>query len=387
MPTKNIVIVGAGFAGLMTARHLAKHAPKDVCIFLIDQRDRFLFAPRLIDALENPRQDVLEFTVPLAERCKKDGVTFIQARATMINRTMKCVETENGQNLPYDALVLCQGAKTNYYGIPGAEEHSCALKTAGDVTAIGQILESLIEKATQSADDTERRRLLSFVVVGGGASGIESLFAIRNRFTERCRELAPGLTALASFTLIQAGPQILPGFPLKMVNGARQELQKQGVVLLEGQPVSKIEPGRVTTANGNTINAGLVLWAAGISPNKIAIEPVAFMEANGAIQTDRFLHVEPNVFAAGDVISYQERNVIIPKNAQTAMLMAERLADNVLRTLDGRELLPFHYTSKGNLLTLGKTGYVEVKGFAFKTRLTSAIRDLFYRFRQWQITA
>lgn len=387
MPEKSIVIVGAGFAGLMTARKLAKKKPQDVRITLIDQRDRFLFAPRLIDALDDPKTDVLKFTVPLAEQCQKDGITFVQGRVTMINRTKKCVELEGGQDFPYDALVLCQGAKTNFYGNVSAEQFSFTLKTIEDAARINARIDELINAAKQSADDTERRKMLSFVVVGGGASGIESMFAIQNRFQLRCKELAPGLMNLASYTLIQAAPQILTGFPLKMVNGARQEMQKQGITLLEGQPVAKVDADSVTTASGTMIHTSLVIWAAGIMPNKLAIEPAAFMDANGGILTDRYLHVEANVFAAGDVVSYQERNVTIPKNAQTAMTMAVRLADNVLRSLNGQELMPFHYKNKGNLLTLGHTGYVEVSGVSVKTMLAPFIRNLFYRYRQWQITA
>lgn len=387
MPEKQIVIVGAGFAGLMTARRLAKRAPQGAHITLIDQKDRFLFVPRLIDALNDPRTDVLRFTVPLVERCTKDGVAFVQGRVTMINRRKKCVELEGGQTFPYDALVLCQGAKTNYYGIVGAQEHSCALKTTEDLACIVSKIDELINDAKQLADDAARRKKLSFVVVGGGASGIESLFALQNRFLSRCRDMAPGLANLAAFTLIQAAPQILPGFPLKMVNGARQELKRHGITLLEGEPVSNVEADRVTTVNGKTIDCGLVIWAAGIAPNKLAIDPVAFMDPAGGILTDRYLRVEPNVFAAGDVVNYQEHNVIIPKNAQTAMHMAVKLADNVLRSLDGRELLPFSYHNKGNLLTLGQTGYVDVQGIVAKTGLTPLIRDLFYRYRQWQIAA
>jgi len=385
MPEKHIVIVGAGFAGLLTARKLVKRVPAGTLVTLIDRNDRFLFAPRLIDALAESSRPPSSYSAPLGALCQRDGIRFIQGTVIAVDRRTRSIKLESGTPEPFDILVLCQGAKINHYGIPGAQEHTCALKTTDDIACIVGEIEALLKKATQAPTDAMQRALLSFVIIGGGASGIESAFALKERFTELATKLAPTLSKFASFTVIQAAPQILPGFPLRTVEGARRELRANGFTLIEGLPVTQIDEDSVTTADGSKRMSGFVLWAAGVQPNGIAIEPEAFTDTNGGILTDRFLQVEPHVFAAGDVISYQEKNVVIPKNAQTAMLMAERLAENITRSLQGLPPKAFHYTNKGNLLTLGATGYIDIKGFAFKSRLTPLFRDLFYRYRQWQM--
>ena len=165
-----------------------------------------------------------------------------------------------------------------------------------------------------------------------------------------------------------------------------KECRRQRIRLSIGNLVTGVETGRIITADGSAIDASLILWTAGIEPNRIVLAPEAQADLSGCMFTDRYLQIEPGtVFAAGDAVAYAEYNVTIPKNAQTAMLMATVIAKNVSRALHGLPPRPFRYASKGNLLMTGETGFVDLRFLTLKTRLAPMIRDLFYRYRQRQI--
>ncbi len=203
---------------------------------------------------------------------------------------------------------------------------------------------------------------------------------IRDQLTTR----APQLLEEVSFTLIQGGPQILPGFPLSLVEGVGHELANQGINTLLGDQVAAIYEDRVETTSGNVLATHTVLWAAGIMACPIPTDPV-LAEERGYLAVDRYLKAAPHIFAAGDIVSYKERNVVIPKNAQTAMRMGYVLADNVIRESKQRALSPFTYFSKGNIIALGQTGFMDLRLFTLKTRFASFLRNLFYTLRQREI--
>lgn len=375
---KRIVIVGAGFVGLYAARLLHDQLPRDTHeIALIDAKDHFLFTPRLIDFLQTGEERFLR--IPLSSTAQKMGVRFIQADVIRVDREKKQVflSKETPPSLPYDELVLCQGAKPCFYGIDGAREHALPLKRVEDVTDIHQRLGLLIEQARAG-----KRMVVN--VIGAGPSGVEALCAMREFVrTSDGRAKTPALPNI-EFGLIQAAPQILPGFPLKVVMGTMDALRRMGVRISLAEPVVKVERDAVLTTRWR-IPSDLTIWTAGIEPYPIVIEPNVVHERSGYLTVDRFLRLDERVFAAGDVVMYREGNVTIPKNAQTAMMMARVLVRNVCASLEGRPLTPFHFSSKGNLLLLGETGYVDFRFGSVKTRWTGWIRDRLYRYRFKQI--
>jgi NADH dehydrogenase len=388
MAQLRIVIIGAGFVGLPAARHFRKRLPSAE-ITLIDRKDHFLFTPRLIDLLEREKMGT-EFTANLPAVAKRDGFRFLQGAATMVHREEKMVDvkTEDGktETLPYDAIVLCQGAKPTYFKIPGAETYGLPLKTREDIEAIhAKVAECFT--AAASADPMKAKGLLSFVVVGAGPSGIEALFSLKSYAERYAEKNAPTLKQHLSFAVAQAAPQILPGFLPKIVEHAKNALSRHNVDILEGDPVAKVEEDALTTAVGRRIPFGLLLWCAGIEANSVGMAPETLLDRGGCLMTDRFLRVADHVFAAGDTIVFMDRNVTIPKNAQTAMLMSQTIVENVARTFEKRPLQTFSYHSKGNMLTLGPNdGVLQAGSFVFRTGLARPLRDLFYRYRERQVT-
>ncbi len=386
MANPRIVIVGAGFVGLPTARQLKKRLP-NADVFLIDKKDHFLFTPRLIDLLETPSDKYTPRIAPIAARQK---FTFVQGEARNIDRTKRIVyvKTQDGaaRELGYDALVLCQGAKTTYFKTPGAEAYALPLKVREDVDRIHARVQERFADA-KDADPMRAKALLSFLVVGAGPSGIEALFSLKAYAERYADEHAPTLKQYLSFAVLQAAPQILPGFIPGVVNAAKDALSRHNIDIFEGDPVTNIEPDAVTTAVGRRIPYGVLLWCAGIEANCITMAPETLLDRAGCIVTDQYLHVSDMIFAAGDTVAFADRNVIIPKNAQTAMMMVETITTNVINTLEKKPLVAFHYTSKGNILTLGPNdGVLQLKSLSARSGLARTIRNALYNIRERQIT-
>lgn len=387
----HILIVGAGFVGLSTARRLQKQLPKDTKITVLDSKDHFVFTPRLIDALQNPEYPRTSLRADLRAIAKRDGFTFIQGRVTAIDREQRTVtytvptSSNRIETVSYDVLALCHGAQPCFYGIPGAQEHTLPLKSEEDVRHIHDRVKQALERAAHAKNDEERKQLLTFVVVGAGPSGVEAVCALKTMVEKQCAQNYADLKQHLSWTLMQASPEILPGFPTNLVRQARQALAKQGITVRVGEAATGMNEGQIATATG-TIDAGCALWTAGIEPSHIALMPDIHTDRAGYLPVDGNLSIAPNIFGAGDVILYREGNVVVPKNAQTSIRMAKTLAENILRTITHQSLVPFHYASKGNILTVGNTGFLDLKFLLVQSRLVPFIRNTLYRLRFWQVT-
>lgn len=380
-----IIVIGGGFVGVPTARRLAKAGHK---VTLINPADRFLFTPRLIDALAGVGNPAT-WTEPLTAIAARDGFTFLQATVTDIDRKTQhvtCVDSQGGSHkLPYGAVVMSPGAKTNFYNIPGAETHATCLKSLEDVEKIHQKLQASLQLAINDKRPIARERLLSIIVVGAGPSGVESAVAIKEKLNALCAAEDASLCKLIRVTIIQAAPQILPGFPLRLARKAERILKRSGITVSTHDPVKEVRADGVMTTNLGFLPASMVVWCAGIMPSPLPIRPEVHRDPQGNILVDRSLRVDTHLFAAGDAVLYKENDLIIPKNAQTAMLMASSLATNVHRVMRDRNTKPFHYVSHGTIIWLGRTGILNIKGFIFQSRFVPLLRHIFYLLRFWEV--
>jgi NADH dehydrogenase len=386
----HIVIIGAGFVGLSTARQLRKQKPS-LSITLIDAKDTFLFTPRLIDALQSTDYPREAYRADLRAIAKNEGFTFIQGYVNAIDRAAKKIEyipstsNEVKETLTYDLLVLAQGAQPCFYGLPGVAVQSLPLKTEEDLHHIHDRVRTLLKETDTLTSDQEKKRRLAFAAVGAGPSGVEAICALK-LFTEAlCDSQYPSLKPHLSWTLLQGGPQILPGFPMKLVNGAKTALERQGISVQTGVSVTGMNKGEILTAQ-NSIPANLILWTAGIEGVNLNISPTIQTERGGYLPVDHTFYLAPHIFAAGDTVLYRESNVVIPKNAQTAMQMAKTVTKNIIHTLENRPLVSFRYASKGNIITVGHTGFLDAKYFVLQTRFSLFLRNFLYRLRFWQMT-
>lgn len=384
--TRRVVVVGGGFAGLLTARRLAESHAGRVEVTLISATDRFVFAPRLIDALARHDDVTDKYTASLPDLAKRFAFTFVQGLVSHIDRNSRTVSVATNDAIvpyPYDLLVLAQGAMTAYYNIPGAEEHTLPLKSWDDLSRIHDRINGCIAKAAGAATDEERRTALAFVFVGGGPSGIESAFSVKEYVEDSLKD-RPELLPLVSWTLIQGAPQILSGFPPNMATGAMEELTSHGFKVHVGMSVAAVEREAVRLTNEERIVSGLTLWMAGVAANVVPMTPEIERDGKG-MMVDSTLKIDAHIFAAGDAISFRDKQLLLPKNAQTAMQMADSLAKNLMRELDGQPLKPFRFYNFGSIITLGTTGYLNIGRVAVKFPLALQLRDLFYKIRMRQI--
>lgn len=373
---KRIVIIGAGFAGLLTARNLARRCRADEQVFLIDPKPRFVFTPWLVDVLAGD-MSLDEITHPINEIAQRIGFSFTQGTAKEVVRQERRVIVETAQgvtSLSYDILVLCQGAHTAYYGIPGTQECSLPLKVEEDVGRIQDALKQLLEKGGGTA-----------AVIGGGPTGIETIFSLK-RYAEKLKREKPSLhKATLNLTLCQAAPQILPGFSTRLVEHALEELKRHGIEVSVGDPVARVDDHQILTNSGKRIQSDLTVWAAGIEANAVPVAPEP-ETSHGYLVVDNYMHLGPDIFVAGDVASFRLHNAVVPKTAQAAMQMSGVLTSNVLAALYGRALKPFNIENKGFIITLGTTAVANLMHkVTIKSPLFMTLRNVFYRVRYKQI--
>ena len=262
-----VVIVGGGFAGLSAAAGLAR-APVDV--LLIDRRNYHLFQPLLYQiatASLAPSQIAAPIRVILRHQ---RNVTVLMQRVVGIDRAARQVLTED-RRIGFDYLILATGARHAYFGHDEWEPFAPGLKKIEDATLIRQRVLSAFERAESLHCTAERQRLLTFVVIGGGPTGVEMAGAIaelaRMALARDFRSIDP---AAARIILVEAGPRILPGFAETMSHSAKRQLERLGVEILTGRPVTTCDSGGVTIGGTERIASGCLVWAAGVAASQAA---------------------------------------------------------------------------------------------------------------------
>ncbi len=358
------MIIGGGFTGLTAAQILAKSA----AVTLVSPEEYALFTPRLVDALAGAcaESDVRHSHLLLAQR---HGYTFLRGSIASIDHQARKAFFTDPQRaaLSYDAVVCAQGAETNYFSLTG-KEHVFPLKTWDHLVAI-----------------EERLRVISalphpqIVIVGGGATGIEAAIAVHERL------IALGVAPeRRTITVVQSAPQILPGFLPATVERTKRLFLERGITLRERTAATSVQPSELTLEHGETLPADLCLWASGVKPSPIA--NTSPMDERGNLLPNHYLQLAPQMYAGGDTILYKCGQMIVPKNAQTAMQMGARIAENILREHAQRPLRPYTYRSPGVMLWLGNTSIADLFGWSFASPLFTWMRSLFYRLRWYQIT-
>ena len=258
----HIVILGAGFGGVYTARRLASLAKiGKIEVTIINQTNYFLFTP-LLHEVATGGLSPLSAAEPLREVFRNSGVELVQASVEMVNLEKKTVQTSTCI-IEYDYLVIATGAKTNFYDMPSAEEHGLTLKDLSDAARIRNRIIDVFERAARLSDSDERRRLLSFAVVGGGATGVEVsgeladfIFGTMSAYYGKSG-LSPRTEA--SVTLIHRGRELLEQFHPKLRKLAKIVLEKHGIRVLLEKTVSIVEDQSIELADGMKIDSSTTI--------------------------------------------------------------------------------------------------------------------------------
>ena len=350
------MILGGGFAGLNAARALRR---EPVEVVLIDRRNHHLFQPLLYQvatAALNP-SDIAQPIRKILRTQRNAGVALAEARA--IDPARKVVTLADGE-LPFDFLIVATGATHSYFGHPEWERHAPGLKTLEDALAIRRRVLLAYEAAERETDEARQSAWLTFVVVGGGPTGVELAGALaeiaRQGLRDDFRRIDP---RRARVILIEAGPRILPGFPERLSHSAVAQLARLGAEVLTGSAVTSIDPEGVTLGE-RRVAARTVLWAAGVAASPIARSLGVSLDRTGRVPVapDLSLPGSPNIFVVGDLAALQQDGRPVPGVAPAAIQEGSHAARNIARILRGKPTLPFRYHDKGSLATIGRASAV-----------------------------
>ena len=349
----HVVIIGGGFGGLAVAKRLARQ--RGVAVTLVDRRNFHVFQPLLYQVATGGLSPA-DICAPLRSvMAPYKNVRTVMGEVTGFDLDNRRVLVAGEQELVYDYLVVAAGAKHHYFGHDEWEATAPGLKTIEDATAIrGRVL-SAFEAAEVEPDAEKRRALLTFLIVGGGPTGVElagTLGEIANdTLKEDFRSFRP---EEARIQLLEAGPRILTAFPEHLGAAAERSLLALGVRVRTGIAVSSIDADGVKLANGEQIAAKTVVWAAGVKASPLGAMLGAELDKAGrvVVTTKCRLPGRPEVFVLGDMAALQ--GMPLPGVAPVAMQQGRYVADAIEAVMLGREFAPFAYVNKGNLATIGR---------------------------------
>jgi NADH dehydrogenase len=364
----DVLIVGAGFGGLYAAKAL-KNAPVKVTV--IDRRNHHLFQPLLYQVATaglSPGDIAYPIRGVLG---RQRNVRVLLAEAVGVDLAARKVKLRDGE-IPYDYLILAPGVRHAYFGHDDWEPWAPGLKTLEDALEIRRRILLAFEKAEREPDKARRRALLTFVIVGGGPTGVELAGAIaeisRQVMVRDFRAIDP---REARIILIEAGPRILSTYPGDLSAKAEAQLKRLGVEVWTGSLVTSIDASGVVVKE-QKVPAATTLWAAGVKASPLARSLGVELDRAGRVnvQPDLTIPGHPEAFVIGDLAALRdEHGKPLPGVAPVAIQQGRHAARSILRACRGLSIEPFHYLDRGSLATIGRAaavadfGWIKFSGF------------------------
>ncbi len=362
---RHVVIVGGGFGGLCAAQKLA--GVRGIQVTIIDRRNHHLFQP-LLYQVATAALSPAEIAYPIRTIFSgKRNVRVLLDRATSVDLRRRVLITEDTE-IAYDNLILACGARHSYFGHDEWEAYAPGLKSLEEATEIRRRMLTAFELAEKETDPERQRKLLTFVVIGGGPTGVELAGALGeiSRFTlaKDFRNIDPRRTRVI---LIEAGPRILTAFDESLAHRATTDLESLGVTVWTSTKVTRVDEEGVTLGT-ETVQAATILWAAGVAPSELNRSLGVPLDRQGRIivEQDCSLKDHPEVFIVGDQAHFDQGDKALPGLAPVAMQQGRLVARNIRRELAGKAREPFRYRDKGQMATIGRRrAIVEVGRFKF----------------------
>jgi NADH dehydrogenase len=350
-----VVIVGGGFAGLYLAKAL-KHAP--VSVTLVDRRNHHLFQPMLYQvatAALNPA-DIASPIRSILRRQK--NVEVILGDVDQIDPPAKAIHLIDGTSLPYDYCAVATGARHSYFGHPEWEALAPGIKSLEDALEVRRRIFLAFERAEREPDARRRQNLLTFVVIGGGPTGVEVAGALaeirRYALARDFRHIDP---REATVILLEGGPRILAAYPEQLSHRAKTDLRALGVDVRENSFVTAIHPDAVEAA-GWRMPTTTVVWAAGNQASPLLRTLGVPMDRQGRVfvEPDCTIPGHPELFVLGDAAAFKEDDAgtLVPAVCPAAIQMGQYAARTIRAVIAGEPRQPFHYWNKGELAVIGR---------------------------------
>ena len=373
-----VIIIGGGFGGLYAARALKR---SEVDILLLDRTNHHLFQP-LLYQVATATLAPTDITAPIRWLLRKqDNATVLMDEVTHIDTARRIVATRSGVEQSYDFLIVATGARHAYFAHPEWEHLAPGLKSVDDAVEIRRRVLTAFERAEATDDAEERAAWLTFVVVGGGPTGVELAGMLptiaRRAFRHDFRRIDPEHNTRV--LLFEGGPKILPPFPDELSEQARRDLTNLGVEVRTGAIVTDVGPHHVRVGD-DTIHAHTILWAAGNAASPLGRDLSTSLDRAGRVPVESDLSVPDHreVFVVGDLAAITTKGKPVPGVAPAAMQMGAHAAKNIRRDLEQRAREPFVYRNKGDLATIGR--YRAIADLGHGIHLTGILAWWFWLF-------
>ena len=364
-----VIVVGAGFGGLDVVNNLSG---KFVDVTIIDRRNHHLFQP-LLYQVAGASLAPSEIAWPIRHLFRKrQEVNTLMAEVVGVDKKAKQVIIDSGERLSYDTLVLATGATHAYFGRDEWEPFAPGLKTLEDATKIRERILTSFEEAERTCDLVQQEALKTFVIIGGGPTGVELAGTIaelaRDTLARDFRNMEPSKSRVV---LIEAAPRLLSVFPEKLSEYTRKALEKLGVEVITGMPVTECS-GEGVVYDGKQIKANTIVWAAGVKASPAAQWLGVEADRAGRVIVDQHLNITDHldIFVIGDTAAAtMEDGKLVPGIAPAAKQEGKYVAKLIMKRLKGKEdNSPFKYSHQGNLATIGHSlavvdfGWIRLKG-------------------------
>jgi NADH:ubiquinone reductase (H+-translocating) len=348
-----VVIVGAGFGGLWAARRLAN---KPVDVLVVDRNNYHTFLALLyqVAAAELEAEDIAYPVRSIFWNLR--NVDFVLANVRLINLQNRILETD-GQEISYDYLILSTGSITHTFDIPGVETHTYYLKTLEEAVVLKNHIICCFEGATRETNEDRRRSLLTFVIVGGGATGVEYAGAlselIHGPLVQDYRSIN---FQTVRIILLEASDRLVTNMPETVSIYTLERLKQMGVDVRLGTKVMEVTPDKVNLSGQNMIPTRTVVWTAGVKGEPIAALSSLPTNRDGRVPVLPTLQVpgHPEIYVVGDLAFIREGDRVLPMVAQVAIQSAITAAQNILRHIDETAPQPFYYRDRGSMITIGR---------------------------------
>jgi NADH dehydrogenase len=359
MPSRpRVIIVGAGFGGLYAAKALAN---KPVDVQLIDRNNYHTFLPLLYQAA-TAGLEAEEIAAPVRSIIRRaNNINFELAEVIYLDPDQRCIRVKidgREKTEQYDYLILSPGSVTTYFGLADVQARSFGLKSLSEAINLRNHILTMFERASAEPDPAMRQALMTFVIVGGGPTGLELSGALAELFRQVLRKDYPSLDiSQARVILVEALDKLLSAFPEHLQKSALRQIQSLGVEVQLNKTVAQATEDAVIFKDGSQIQTHTLIWAAGVQAEDIEGITIERQRAR-RLRTEPTLRlpVYPNVYVIGDANYLEDdKGHPFPQLAPVAMQMGKLAAQNIVASLEGKPLKTFHYNDRGIMATIGRS--------------------------------
>ena len=380
MAGRRLLILGGGFGGLDVARAIGRSRAARTFwdTLLVDKENFFQFNP-LLPAVAVGAVETRHIVWPLRSMARHRHIRFHKNKAEFIDLERRRVRLHNGLEAEWDTLVIAVGSVTHYFDVPGAAEHTLPFKTIVDAMRLRARVVELFEMAEQARSDGQRRRLLSFAIVGGGVTGVEVAAELIEMARETLLPRYPSLDASQlSVRVLEGADRLVPAARPEHSRYVQRHLERRGVTVELGARAVHVEPRRVHLADGRAFDAFTLLWTAGVRPPDLVRSLPLAHGRDGRVLVDEGLRARredgsacADVYVIGDcAASVRPDGSLQPQLSQTAIAMGTHVGEALVRRARGLAARPFRFRDAGYIISLGKhSSVLELFGVPLSGRL------------------